>query len=161
MVKNSESISSKSVLDDMGIKLMTLKPVGIISSPFKETFQTPRQGRHAHQISQITIFKEYLDALDGIERHKYIIVLYWLDRAERDLLKVIPAGKTKKRGVFSTRAPARPNPIAFSIAEIISVDKTKSQVKITVKGLEALDGSILVDIKPYAKEIDCINDDLD
>ncbi len=136
-----------------------LKPVGIISSPYKETYQAPRQGRNTSQISHITIFKEYLDALDGIERNKYIFVLYWFDRAERNLLKVIPAGKTEKRGVFSTRAPSRPNPIALSLVEIISIENTENEKIMAVKGLEALDGSMVVDIKPYVRELDCISHD--
>jgi tRNA-Thr(GGU) m(6)t(6)A37 methyltransferase TsaA len=160
---NSELVNSKSTdlktanLGDIDYKKMNLKPIGIISSPFKETFQAPRQGRYRAKISQITIFNEYKEALDGIEKFNHLIILYWLDRAERNLLKVIPPGKTKKRGVFSTRAPTRPNPIALSIVEIIEINNDKKSIILTVKGLDALDGSLVVDIKPYSKELDCVD----
>ncbi|HSO26041.1 MAG TPA: tRNA (N6-threonylcarbamoyladenosine(37)-N6)-methyltransferase TrmO [Methanobacteriaceae archaeon] len=132
---------------------MTLKPVGIIHSPFKEKKDSPRQGRYGLEKSEIEIFEEYVEALDGIEKYENLIILYWLDKAERDLLKVVPAGKSKKRGVFSTRAPSRPNPIAFSLVDLLEVNKNK----LIVKGLEALDSSLLVDIKPYWKDIDSID----
>lgn len=132
---------------------MLLKPVGIIHSSFLEKKDSPHQGRYGSKISEIEIFKDYSEALDGIERYKNLIVLYWLDKAERDLLKVIPVGKSKKRGVFSTRAPSRPNPIAFSLVDLLEIN----QNKLTVKGLEALNGSLVVDIKPYWKDIDCVD----
>jgi len=131
---------------------MLLKPVGIIHSPFKERKDSPHQGRYGDQNSEIHIFDEYVDALEGIEKYKNLIILYWFDKAERDLLKVIPFGKSKKRGVFSTRAPSRPNPISFSLVDLLKL----KQNKLTVKGLEALDGSLVVDIKPYWKDIDCV-----
>jgi len=81
-----------------------------------------------------------------------LIILYWQDRAERDKLKVIPYGRIEKRGIFSTRAPVRPNPIAFCVVELVDIDKNK----LTVKWLDALDGSPLLDIKPYWKELDTI-----
>lgn len=137
---------------------MILKPVGIIHSPFKEKKDSPHQGRFATEVSEIEIFKEYKLAMDGIEKYTNLIVLYWLDKSERDLLKVIPKGSTEKgnvgkKGVFATRAPSRPNPIAFNVVDLLDVN----QNKLKVKGLEALDGSFLVDIKPYWKDIDCVD----
>ncbi|MCK9151187.1 tRNA (N6-threonylcarbamoyladenosine(37)-N6)-methyltransferase TrmO [Methanobacterium alcaliphilum] len=132
---------------------MTLKPIGVIHSPFEEKSKTPHQGIYTTSESVIEVFKEYKEALDGIENVKNIHILYWCDKSERNLLKVIPHGKTQKRGVFSTRAPSRPNPIALSLVELIKIDDTK----LTVKGLEALDGSLVVDIKPYWKDIDCVD----
>jgi len=131
---------------------MILKPIGIIHSPFKEKKDSPHQGRYSSQKSEIEIFKEYAEAMDGIDQYKNLIILYWLDKAERNLLKVVPVGKSEKRGVFSTRAPSRPNPIAFSLVDLLEV----KQNVIIVKGLEALDGSFLVDIKPYWKDLDSI-----
>ncbi|MDO9044066.1 MAG: tRNA (N6-threonylcarbamoyladenosine(37)-N6)-methyltransferase TrmO [Methanobacteriaceae archaeon] len=131
---------------------MLLKPVGIIHSPFKEKKDSPHQGRYGDQTSEIHIFDEYLDALEVIEKYKNLIILYWFDKVERDLLKVIPFGKSKKRGIFSTRAPSRPNPISFSLVDLLKL----KQNRLTVKGLEALDGSLVVDIKPYWKDIDCL-----
>lgn len=122
-----------------------LKPIGIISSHYKVKGDAPRQGRHSSTTSIITVFEEFVDALDGLKDIKQIFVLYWQDRASRDILKVAPHGKTDKRGVFSTRAPVRPNPIGLCLVEILSIDHNV----LIVRGLDALDGSLLLDIKPF------------
>lgn len=131
---------------------MKLKPIGIINSPYKEKKDAPRQGRYSEEISEITVFDEYKEGLQDIGRKKYYYIFYWLDRAERDKLKGIPQGRTQERGVFSIRSPARPNPIAMCLVEIIKIEGNK----LTVKWLDALDGSPLIDIKPFWAETDCI-----
>ncbi len=131
---------------------MKLKQIGVIHSPYKEKKDAPRQGRYSEEISEITIFDEYLEGLQDIEQKKHYYILYWLDRAERDKLTGIPPGRTEERGVFSIRSPARPNPIAMCLVEIIKIEGNK----LTVKWLDALDGSPLIDIKPFWAETDCI-----
>lgn len=131
---------------------MNLKPIGIINSPYKKGEDAPRQGRYSEKISKITIFDEFKDAMDCMDRHKYYFIFYWLDRAERDKLKGIPPGKTKERGVFSIRSPSRPNPIALCLVEVIEIEENV----LRVKWLDALDGSLLIDIKPFWPETDCI-----
>ena len=135
------------------MKDMILKPIGVVSSLFEDRLNTPHQGRYSSKDSIIEIFPEYGGALEGIERCKYLFVLYWCDKSERNLLKVVPHGKTKKRGVFSTRAPSRPNPIALTLVEVMDITDNK----LTVKGLDALNGSLVVDIKPYWRDIDCLD----
>ncbi|MGZ7160564.1 MAG: tRNA (N6-threonylcarbamoyladenosine(37)-N6)-methyltransferase TrmO [Methanobacterium sp.] len=90
--------------------------------------------------------------MQNIESKKHYYILYWLDRAERDKLKGTPPGKTEEKGVFSIRSPARPNPIAMCLVEIVKAKGTK----LSVKWLDALDGSPLLDIKPFWPETDCI-----
>ncbi|WP_414468311.1 tRNA (N6-threonylcarbamoyladenosine(37)-N6)-methyltransferase TrmO [Methanobacterium sp. ACI-7] len=131
---------------------MELKQIGIISSPYSKKGDAPKQGRFSNELSQITIFEEYLDGLDSIEKHSHLFVLYWFDKAERDKLKGIPPGKTEERGVFTIRSPIRPNPIALCLVELIKVEGNI----LTVKWLDALDGSPLLDIKPFLSETDCI-----
>lgn len=131
---------------------MKLKPIGIINSPYKKRGDAPRQGRYSEKISKITIFDEYKEGLQDIERKKYYYVFYWLDRAERDKLKGIPPGRTEERGVFSIRSPSRPNPIAMCLVEIVKIEGNT----LSVKWLDALDGSPLIDIKPFLAETDCI-----
>lgn len=131
---------------------MKLKPIGVINSPYKKREDAPRQGRYSEKLSKIILFDEYLEGLQDIERHKYYYIFYWLDKAERDKLKGIPPGKTEERGVFSIRSPIRPNPIALCLIELVKIEgKT-----LTVKWLDALDGSPLLDIKPFWPETDCI-----
>jgi tRNA-Thr(GGU) m(6)t(6)A37 methyltransferase TsaA len=131
---------------------MELKPIGIINSPYKTKEDAPRQGRYSDKLSKITVFDEYLEGIQDIQRHNYYYILYWLNKGERDKLKGIPPGKTKERGVFSIRSPIRPNPIALCLVELINVERNI----LTVKWLDALDGSPIVDIKPFWPETDCI-----
>ncbi len=131
---------------------MELSQIGVIKSPYKIRTSAPRQGRNSEEISEIIIFKDYLDGLDSIGRHEYLFILYWLDRAERQKLKVTPPGELEEKGVFSIRSPARPNPIALCLVKILKVKDNS----IFVKWLDALDGSLLLDIKPFIKELDCV-----
>lgn len=129
-----------------------LKQIGIINSPYKNRKSTPRQGRYSDEVSVVTVYKEYMDGLEGINRQDHFMIFYWQDHAERDKLKVIPHGKTKERGVFSTRAPVRPNPIGFCLVEIVEVNENI----LKVRWLDAMDGSPLLDIKPFWPEVDSI-----
>lgn len=131
---------------------MKLKSIGIIHSPYKKREDAPHQGRYFDKLSKITIFEEYKDAMDCMDQNKYYFILYWLDRADRNKLKGIPPGKNEEKGVFSIRSPIRPNPIALCLVELISINGNV----LTVKWLDALDGSPLLDIKPFRPEIDCL-----
>ena len=124
-----------------------IKPIGIINSLYKTKADSPRQGRFSDEKSTLEIFNEFEKGLLGLEIHKYLIILYWQHRAERDKLEVVPHGKTEKRGIFSTRAPVRPNPIGFCLVKLLKIDRNI----LTVKWLDALDGSPLLDIKPFYK----------
>jgi tRNA-Thr(GGU) m(6)t(6)A37 methyltransferase TsaA len=131
---------------------MKFKPIGIINSPYRIKGDSPRQGRFSDELSKITVFDEYVEGLHDIEKHEYLFILYWLDRAEDYKLKVVPPGKTKEQGLFSTRAPVRPNPVALCLVKLIEIEGNV----LTVKWLDALNGSPLIDIKPFLHEIDCI-----
>lgn len=131
---------------------MKLNQIGVIKSPYKNRANIPRQGRLSEETSEIIVFEDYTDGLESIERYEYLLVLYWLDKAERDRLKATPPGDSKERGVFSIRSPARPNPIALCLVKILKIEGNS----IFVKWLDALDGSPLLDIKPFVKGIDCV-----
>ena len=127
-------------------------PIGIVHSPFETKEDAPRQGIFTDKPSRITIYEKYRDGLFGLCAGDKVFVLCWFDRAERDILKVKPHGHGdgKMRGVFSTRAPVRPNPISLTLVTITSVN----DLVLTVKGLEALDNTPVLDIKPYYGDID-------
>jgi tRNA-Thr(GGU) m(6)t(6)A37 methyltransferase TsaA len=127
-------------------------PIGVVRSPYKKRGDAPRQGRLADMRAEIRIFDEYAAGLRDVENASHLIVLYWLDRAERGLLFATPPGETRERGVFSTRSPARPNPIGFGVVDLVSRDGNI----LVVGGLDALDGTPVLDIKPYSPEIDSI-----
>ncbi len=129
---------------------MELKPIGYVRSPY--TTQAPRQGRFSDEVCELVVFDEYAEGLEGIERYEYIIVLYWMDRADRERMKVVPPGEREERGVFATRSPSRPNPIGFCVAKLLEV---KGNV-LRVKWVDALNHSPLIDIKVYSPEVDCV-----
>lgn len=133
---------------------MVLKPIGVIHTPFSSRGEAPHQGRISREICEIEIFPEFVDGLMDIEKCTHLIVLYWLDRADRTKLRAVPPHDGRVHGVFATRSPDRPNPVAFSVAELLSVEGRK----LRVRGLDALDGTPLIDIKPYSAGIDCVPD---
>ena len=126
---------------------MDLISIGIIHSPYMEKNDAPRQGRLGMAESRIVIENKFLPGLREIERCSHIYVLYWLDRADRNLLEATPPGTTGSKGVFATRSPHRPNPIGLGIADLIQVEGDT----LTVRGLDAFDGTPVLDIKPYSR----------
>ncbi|MCU0631405.1 MAG: tRNA (N6-threonylcarbamoyladenosine(37)-N6)-methyltransferase TrmO [Methanolinea sp.] len=132
--------------------MISLEPVGVIRSPYTESGQAPRQGRDSPVVSTLELYPEYIPCMGTMEGISHIWVLYWMDRADRHLLTARRSDWNEARPVFSIRSPARPNPIALSIGEIQAV----GEGTISVTGIEALDGSPILDIKPYIRDIDCI-----
>jgi tRNA-Thr(GGU) m(6)t(6)A37 methyltransferase TsaA len=137
--------------------MICLDPVGIVHSPYKETGDAPHQGRKSDTVSVIEIYPRFIPGLGTMKGIHTIWVIYWMDRASRNLLSVRRSDWTEPRPVFTIRSPARPNPIALSIGEIMDIHEGM----ITVKGIEALDGSPVIDIKPYIRELDCVQDKKD
>lgn len=129
---------------------MQLKKIGQIHSVYENKQEAPRQGKLSDQESTIEIFPEYVKALDGLEDLSHIIVLYWGNKADRSVVESIPPWGDHSYGVFSIRSPHRPNPIAFCVCRIISLEK--NLIKVT--GLDALNGSPLLDIKAYSAGLD-------
>jgi len=134
--------------------IFEVKPVGIVRSPYKRDGEAPHQGRFSEEISEIEIFPEFEQGLKDIETCTHLIVLYWFDRARRDKLIAIPPHDRREHGVFATRSPNRPNPIGFSVVKLL---KREGRV-LRVKWLDALDGTPVLDIKPYSSQIDSIED---
>ncbi|MCX8172567.1 MAG: tRNA (N6-threonylcarbamoyladenosine(37)-N6)-methyltransferase TrmO [Archaeoglobaceae archaeon] len=131
---------------------LNLRPIGTIHSPFKDKNSAPRQGRFSEEIIEIEIFPEFEQGLKDIEIFSHLIVLYWLDKANRDSLTAV-THSGQERGVFATRAPNRPNPIGFSVVKFV---ERKGRF-LKVKWLDALDKTPLLDIKPYYSELDCVD----
>jgi formylmethanofuran dehydrogenase subunit E len=127
---------------------MQLKSIGIIHSPYKDRKESPPQGRE--EICEIEIFDQYAEGLKDIYGFSHLILLYWLHCSKDYSLLVKTPWDSEPHGVFATRSPNRPNALGFSIVELIKRDGNK----LKVKGLDALEGTPLIDIKPYLPEID-------
>ncbi|HEY7267836.1 MAG TPA: tRNA (N6-threonylcarbamoyladenosine(37)-N6)-methyltransferase TrmO [Solirubrobacterales bacterium] len=123
-----------------------IRAVGRVSSTLTEMGSAPRQGDEGAPDAWIEFEPEVLDALRGIEPGDRIVILTWLDRADRDVLTVHPRGDVSRAaaGVFATRSHHRPNPIGLHPVEVLAVDGARMRVS----GLEALDGTPIVDVKP-------------
>ncbi|MDD3977664.1 tRNA (N6-threonylcarbamoyladenosine(37)-N6)-methyltransferase TrmO [Methanomicrobium antiquum] len=135
-----------------------ITPIGIVRSPYKKHGDAPRQGRENEDNEmEIEIYEEYSAGIGDFSGISHIIILLWFDRADRKRLFDTPPGTNKKRGIFTIRSPNRPNPIGFDIGKIKSVEGNK----IIVSGLDALDNTPVVDIKPYVPSIDCVPDATD
>ncbi len=124
---------------------IVLKPIGIIRSPITELGKARRLGSEAAISGKLIVDEKYRDALFGLEKGGKIVIVYWMHLAQRDILQVHPRGDRTRplRGVFSTRSPQRPNPISLDTVEITGIDGDV----IDVIGLDAVDGTPLLDIK--------------
>ena len=98
--------------------------------------------------------RRWLPALNGLETASHIVLLYWMDRTRRDLVLQVPRHYGERRGTFALRSPVRPNPIAMSVVKLVRVEGTT----LSVIGLDCLDGTPLIDIKPYFATVDSVPD---
>lgn len=118
--------------------------IGRIHTPWTSRLECPRQGRTDGPVCRIELFEPWVEALDGVEDFERLEVLYWLHKSRRDLVKQSPANDGKVRGTFALRSPVRPNPIGTSIATFVRREANT----LLVRGLDCLDGTPLIDIKP-------------
>jgi tRNA (adenine37-N6)-methyltransferase len=122
-----------------------LRFIGAIRTPWAARGECPRQGDPEDgPICRIEVFEPWVAALDGIDRHEWLEVLYWMHEARRDLVVQCPRSGSGPVGTFALRSPVRPNPIAASLVRLVVVEGAVLQVR----GLDCLDGTPLLDIKP-------------
>src|ERR1700742_4797294 len=131
---------------------MQLIPVGHVESSLTLREEAPKQGDEGAPDAWLVFEAAVADGLDGIAAGDVLLVLTWLDRAERDVLKVIPRGDRSRgvQGVFNTRSPDRPNPIGLHRVTVLEV----VGARLRVRNLEALDGTPIVDVKPLLRSIE-------
>ncbi len=118
--------------------------IGRIRTPFATRDDCPRQGSADGPVCRIEIDEPWRPGLKGLERYERVEVLYWLDRARRDLVQQSPKSDAVATGVFALRSPLRPNPIATALATVVTIEADA----ILVRGLDCIDGTPLLDIKP-------------
>ena len=118
--------------------------IGRIHTPWTSRLATPRQGRLDGPVCRIELFAPWVPALQGLEAFERVEVLYWLHLSRRDLLLQSPADDGAIRGTFALRSPVRPNPIGTSIARLVGIEGST----VLVQGLDCIDGTPLLDLKP-------------
>src|SRR3954452_11813079 len=128
---------------------MELLAIGRVESPLRERADAPRQGDEGAPEAWLALETRFAAGLDGIAAGDEVLVLTWLDRAARDVLRVHPRGDAARgeQGVFATRSPDRPNPIGLHRVAVVEIDGTR----LRVRDLEALDGTPVVDLKPLLR----------
>jgi tRNA-Thr(GGU) m(6)t(6)A37 methyltransferase TsaA len=132
---------------------ITLRPIGVVRSPFTRKVDAPRQPYVAkHAVGRIELEPALAHAVEDLDGFEHVWVLAWMDRVEGYSPKVLPPRSDKKRGVLATRSPHRPNPIALSAMELLRIEGTV----LHVRGLDLLDGTPVLDVKPYLPWTDAI-----
>jgi len=129
---------------------LKFKPIGIIHSPYKTKKEIPCQGYKTNKIGTIKVYKKYVKGLKDIEGFSHIWILYCFHKAEKYKPLVKPFLDNKKHGLFATRYFNRPNPIGISLVGLV---KREDNVLI-IKGIDVLDKTPLLDIKPYVPKFD-------
>jgi tRNA-Thr(GGU) m(6)t(6)A37 methyltransferase TsaA len=128
---------------------LELTPIGVVSSPLTDPAAAPKQGAEGAPEAWLELSEEVVDGLDGLTAGDRVVVLTWLDRARRDVLRVHPRDDASNplRGVFGTRSADRPNPIGLHEVEIVEIDGPR----LRVRPLEAVDGTPVLDLKPVLR----------
>lgn len=126
-----------------------MRSIGTVQSALTDPTAAPKQGDEGAPEATLLFDSTVLEGLEGIRPGDEVIVLTWLDRASRDVLRVHPRGdpSRERQGVFNTRSPHRPNPIGLHRVEVVSI----AGDRIRVRNLEALDGTPIVDLKPVLR----------
>jgi len=136
-------------------EIIEFTPIGVIHTPHKESTKTPIQPVFARGIQgTVEIYPEFVEGLEDIKDFSHIILLYYFNQSSKTMLKVKPYLQDKLRGVFATRAPHRPNKIGMSVVTLLKIEENM----VYVEDVDMLDGTPLLDIKPYIKRFDSRGD---
>jgi tRNA-Thr(GGU) m(6)t(6)A37 methyltransferase TsaA len=126
--------------------------IGRIRTPWKRRQDCPKNPRETDTTCTIVLDARWVEGLSGLESVSHLVVLYWMDKARRDLVLQMPHHYAEGRGTFALRSPVRPNPIAVSVARLVDIKKNR----LTVIGLDCIDNTPLLDLKPYFASTDSV-----
>ena len=128
--------------------------IGRIRTPWQSRDDCPKNGRESDALCTITLEPRWVDGLKGLETASHVLLLYWMNKARRDLVLQAPRHYAELRGTFALRSPVRPNPIAAAVVRLVRVEANE----LSVVGLDCLDNTPLLDIKPYFASTDAVPD---
>ncbi len=126
--------------------------IGRIRTPWKTRKECPKNAKGSDAVCTVELDERWAPGLKDVERCSHLVLLYWMDQSPRNLVLQVPGDYGVQRGTFAIRSPARPNPIAMSVVKLIGIASNK----LSVVGLDCLDGTRLVDIKPYFASTDAV-----
>jgi tRNA-Thr(GGU) m(6)t(6)A37 methyltransferase TsaA len=126
--------------------------IGRIHTPWKARKDCPKNARESEAVCTIAVDPAFAEGLKDVETCSHLVVLYWMDKAPRNLVLQVPGHYGVQHGTFALRSPARPNPIAMSVVKLQRVEGNT----LLVTGLDCLDGTPLIDIKPYFASTDSV-----
>ncbi|MBN2550677.1 MAG: tRNA (N6-threonylcarbamoyladenosine(37)-N6)-methyltransferase TrmO [Anaerolineales bacterium] len=127
-----------------------LTPIGVIHSPFTEKEQTPIQASRSQAIGRVEVYPEFSEGLKDLEGFSHIFLLYYFHCSSGYQLLVRPFLDNVLHGLFATRHPCRPNPLGLSVLRLLE----RHENILVVQGVDVLDGTPLLDIKPYVSDFD-------
>ncbi|MBN2537019.1 tRNA (N6-threonylcarbamoyladenosine(37)-N6)-methyltransferase TrmO [candidate division WOR-3 bacterium] len=133
------------------LKSAVVRPIGVIRTPFARTEDCPVQPAFSNAEGTVEVLPRYRAGLRGLGRFSHIYALFLFDRSEREELAAVPYRERRRRGIFAIRSPHRPNHIGLSVLEVLS----SRAGRIRVRGVDMLDQTPLLDIKPYVPGLDC------
>lgn len=128
--------------------------IGRIRTPWTDRKNCPKNARESDAVCTVEIDALFAPGLKDVESCSHLVLLYWMEKAPRNLVLQVPGHYGEQHGTFALRSPARPNPIALSVVKLLKIDRNKLQVT----GLDCLDGTPLLDIKPYFASTDSVPD---
>ena len=133
---------------------LSIRPIGTLRTPWRSIADCPRNGRQPNPAPECSavILPEFVDGLRSIEGFSHLILLYCMHQGREPQLTFTPPFDTQPRGIFATRSPRRPNPIGLSV---VAFDGFAAPDTLKVRYLDCIDGTPLLDIKPYLKTTDC------
>ena len=126
--------------------------IGRIHTPWPTRDDCPKNGRESDAVCTLVLDPRWVEGLRGLETASHVLVLYWMDKARRDLVLQSPRHYDELRGTFALRSPVRPNPIAAAVTRLVGIDGNR----LAVVGLDCMDNTPLLDIKPYFASTDAV-----
>ena len=128
--------------------------IGRVRTPFKTRTECPKNTAASDAIGRVEVDARYAAGLEELRLYSHLWLLTWMDQARRDLIQQVPAHLGRPRGTFALRSPVRPNPIALAAVELIGIEGAT----LTVRKVDCIDGTPLLDIKPYFASTDSFPD---
>ena len=128
--------------------------IGRIRTPFKSRAECPRNTAESEAVGRVEVDPRFAAGLEELGLYSHVWLLYWMDQARRDLIQQVPAHLGRARGTFALRSPVRPNPIALAAVELLGIEGTT----LRVRKVDCIDGTPLLDIKPYFASTDSFPD---